>query len=827
MIRPNHYELRIEPDLDNLTFEGKAVIQIQTDAPLDEIILNAVDLNIKDCSIKRPTGIEMCIFQLEPQFQTVVIKIPQVITETFCLSISYSGIINDQYVGLFHSKYQHNGQEKIIASTQFEASDARRAFPCFDRPDMKATFDIEFVIDPHLTGISNTAIREERYLASGKKRVRFEPTPKMSTYLVFFGFGEFEFLEDDSEQPLMRVATTAGKTEFGHYALDMARKSLQFGAQYLRVPYPLSKCDYIAVPDSMGAMENFGAIRHAEDILLVYPRVTSKSRETLITKIIAHEGIHMWFGDLVSPAAWKYLWLNESFATYFTYVIPHHFYPKWGVWDQFFHERLLSGMERDSLASTISIDLPNVDDPNANPAPTPSTAPIVYNKGAAVIRMLAAYLGEDAFRQALHDFLIEYQFDSASSAQFWAAVAHSSGVPLQDFAQTWIYQPGHPLITVAQSGSVLTLTQRRFCYSEIDAEYTWVIPVDLEFYQSDGSTQSKQVVFENEYLEIDIPKDTRAYKLNAGFTGFYRVSYPTENWEQLGKLIKSQKLSATDSLNVLDDLFALLKAGQYTEDAFLDFIEDYCSIENRYLPLTNLAKNLGHIYQLSSHQRQRISALGLPIFERALDQMDWIPQDNEPLVITELRETLLWAAFVLNSARVAKFVNPQFKRYLKGDALHKDTVGTILKIGAATNAEEWAYLWAIAADTERTEAERIVVLEALGHHPERTQLLELLEKNLTEIPTSLQSHLIQACAQSRIGPDFLWDWFCEKLPKIETWPLPVVERLIVGLVPLCGLGRSEEISQVLAEFLTRHPNAIDSVRMALELLTVNEQLRRN
>ncbi len=827
MTLPYHYKIHLEPDLKNLTFEGLVEIRMQTAEPVDEIILHAVDLDFHRCSIQQPSGPGQCKSTLNAQMQTAAIELPEKIQGQIMLTIAYSGTINDRYAGFFRSRYQHNGQEKIIASTQFEASDARRAFPCFDQPDLKATFEIEFVIEKNLTGISNTAIREERYLGNGKKQVRFERTPKMSTYLVFFGVGEFEFLEDNSEQPHMRVATTPGKTQFGQYALDMARKSLQFGAEYTGIAYPLSKCDYIAIPNSMGAMENFGAIRHAEDVLLVYPGNTSKSRQTLIAKIIAHEGIHMWFGDLVSPAAWKYLWLNEAFATYFTYVIPHHFYPEWGVWEQFFHERLLSGMERDSLASTIPIDLPNVDDPNADPAPTPSTAPIVYNKGAAVIRMLAAYLGEESFRKALHDFLVEYQFDAASSEQFWAAVENSSGVPLQDFAATWIYQPGFPLITVARTDGGLTLTQQRFCYAEFDADPTWFIPVDLAFYLADGSTQTRQVIFETEKLTIDIPATTWAYKLNAGFTGFYRVQYASENWDRLGALIKTQKLSSVDALNVIDDFFALVKVGHYDVDAYLDFVDIYCGAENRYLPLTNLAEKLTYLYLVAPERRKKISDLGLPIFELSLDQIKWEPHNDEPLVITELRETLLWAAFLLGLERVADFVRPKFRRYLNGQSIHKDIFGTVLKIGAAVHGDPRADLWSMAVNPEKSEAERIMILEALGNRPDQNQLMAYLEKNRIEIPKSLQPSMIHATAQNQTALGFMWKWLYDHFSNIEAYPLHVIERIIVNLIPVCGLGYQAEVISVLSDFTKRQPRAVDSVQMALELLTVNEQLRRN
>jgi hypothetical protein len=278
---------------------------------------------------------------------------------------------------------------------------------------------------------------------------------------------------------------------------------------------------------------------------------------------------------------------------------------------------------------------------------------------------------------------------------------------------------------------------------------------------------------------------------------------------------------------VIDDFFALVKSGQKSLTDYLRFVENYCREENRYLLLTNLAKNLGQIYQANPAQRERISLFGLPIFERSLDHMGWVPPGDEPLVSTELRETLLWGAYCLGSSRVVDFVFPAYQRFLNEEPIHRDTIGTVVKIGASIHPDTWAYLWSLAVEPNRAEAERIMVLEALGHHPHQDILLALLEKNLEEIPHSLQAYLIQACAQSQQGPIFMWEWFCNTLPELENRPLAVLERLIVAIIPLSGLGRGVEVTQVLDGFVVRHPNAIDSVRMALELLEVNQRLHNS
>ncbi len=825
-MNPTHYKIHLEPDLEQFTFAGVVTLGIHACSPAREVVLHARELEFQRCTLLYGDGEHVCTFALDAARQEAAIHLPEPVRGDFTLRIEYTGLINEKYAGLYRSKYTHDGQEKYLASTQFEAKDARRAFPCFDQPGLKATFEVEYVIPAALDGLSNTEIIEEKPLGDGKKLVRFARTPKMSTYLVFFGIGEFEFLEDASEAPLVRIATTPGKREYGEFALDIARKSLQFGADYTGIPYPLAKCDYIAVPDSMGAMENFGAIRHSEDVLLVYPGVTPKARATLIAKIIAHEGIHMWFGDLVSPAAWKYLWLNEAFATYFTYVIPHHYFPDWGVWAQFFPERMLSGMERDALAGTIPIDLPNMDNPDADPAPTPSTAPIVYNKGAAVIRMLAAYLGETRFKQSLHDFLAQYQFEAATSRQFWDAIAASTGEPVGKFAETWIYQPGYPLVEASRDGQTLTLTQTRFTYTPPSHEAAWVIPVDVLYFLDGGETQATQILLYEASVTVRVPENLAAYKVNAGFTGFYRVRYPEGNRARLGELIKSRTLSAVDSLNMINDFFALVKAGAYPVGDYLQYLGAYLTLEDRYLPLTDLAKNLSHLYLAAGAKRGAIRRLGVPLFEKTLDAIGYTPREDESLLTTELRATLLEAAFLLESDMAVAFGQAKFQAILDDkNSIHRDILGPILKIGAATHPQAQAYLTARATDPALPEADRVTALEALGHLREKDRLQAALALNLESVPRSFRHHMLAAAAQNPAALTWLWNWFAEHLAQIEKLPLSTAQGLIVQLAPLAGLGHREAVQTQLQAFAARHPAAADSVAMALEFMAVNERLR--
>ncbi|MEM2906813.1 MAG: M1 family metallopeptidase, partial [Candidatus Odinarchaeota archaeon] len=321
-MRPLKYLIRLEPDLEKFTFKGFVVIDVKCETPVDRIILNVKDLSIKECSILYRCEEDDCEYNIIEEKDELHVKLPRIIKGKAALKISYEGVINDLMIGFYRSKYTtSDGLEKYIAVTQFEEQEARRAFPCFDHPSMKAVFNIEMIVRSGLTALSNTEILEVENLGEGRRLIRFTPTPLLSTYLVFFAVGEFEHVEDSSTTPTVRVITTPDKTVYGGYALKKARAALSFMEEYTGLDYPTGKCDYIAVQDFVfGAMENYGAITFRENLLLAYPNITTRSGLVRIASIIAHETAHLWFGDLVTPSDWSYLWLNESFATYFSYA---------------------------------------------------------------------------------------------------------------------------------------------------------------------------------------------------------------------------------------------------------------------------------------------------------------------------------------------------------------------------------------------------------------------------------------------------------------------------------------------------------------------------
>lgn len=826
-MKPLNYKIHLAPDLNDFTFTGCTEIQIALDGPTREITLDANDLTFQGCPrtcvIRARQSGETFEGQVsvDPERQAAMVRLPRLVDGEIDLTLNYTGVLNDRLAGFYRSRYEHAGEVKYIAVTQFEEREARRAFPCFDHPAKKATFDVEFLIDEHLTGIANTPIVEELPQGDGKKLVRFERTPKMSTYLLFFGVGEFEFIEDDSSRTLVRVAATPGKVQYADFALQMGRKSLDFGEAYTGIDFPIAKCDHIAVQDfAFGAMENYGAIAYRENLLLAYPGVTSKANLVGIASVIAHETAHMWFGNLVSPADWKYLWLNESFATYFTTVITDHYYPEWRLWDDFVIGTTLTGMERDSFAGSVPIELPGEQVAQIDA----SSAPLIYSKGAAIIRMLAAYLGEEKLKEGINHFLKQYQFDSVASQDYWAAFEQATGEPVEQFAESWIYQPGYPIVTAVLDGEALLLTQERFTFSRQASKQRWMVPINVDFYLEDGRVEQRAGLLTEAQWTIPAPADVDAFKLNVGQAGFYRVAYEREMLERLGDMIQAGALSAVDSFGVENDLFARVRRGDYGIDDYLDFVERCFERETRYLPLLDIADNLMLLHLFSEQRRERVSRIGRHILGGALQELGLIPGADEAVQTTKLREALLWPAFVFGFEAVRAFGETQFASLLDGDAVHADVLSGVLKIGAAIDDRAPAYFLDKLQSADVSETEKLAVLLALACFREEGKLRQALDWNMDVVPKKNRVYLLGSMAANPAAVDFLWSWFVTRFEDLRQLHPMHLRRAIASVIPACGLGHEDEVKAFLGRFVEEDESALGVANLTLDRLALYGRL---
>ncbi len=817
-----NYRLCLEPDFDTFTFNATADIRLKAIEPTDRIVLNALDLVVQRCTVRVDKTDAPCAFRLHPQKEALEIELPRRMSGPIRLIIAYTGKINDKMAGFYRSGYGSPEDPKYIAVTQFQESDARRAFPCLDHPMRKAVFDVEIILDDHLVAVSNGSISSREPLSRGKQRVRFEQTPKMSTYLVFFGVGAFDIRENPDDRRV-RIVSLPGREMYTQFGLEFGRKALQFCEDYFAIPYPLQKMDLIAVPDfAFGAMENWGAITFRENLLLYYPGTTSAAGEVRICEVTAHEIVHQWFGNLVTPSDWKYLWLNESFATYFGFRVVDHHYPQWDIWHQFLDTTTESALERDALKETFSIEIPTGDHVVINAA----TAPIIYSKGGSLLRQIEGYIGGDLFRDGLRYYLNHHAYACAASHHLWEAFETVSDRPITRMVKSWIEQPGFPVVEVERDGADLILTQKRFTYLEHPFDQRWMIPILIRVFQASGDHKTVNVLLENRSERVSIGEDAVSYAVNFGRSGFFRTRYlDEENLHRLGEHISRKAVPPEDRWGVENDLFAMVKTGSVKLDAYLGFMSHY-GTEDAFLPLSSMADHLYHLNLiLEPEDRTRVLSLGKSLVDRILQNIGYMPVSGELHTISLLRDRLLWHAVVYGSSEAASFAGDRFDMLMKGQPLHPDIQKSVMQAGAwIENEDAFGRLQEKFLASE-SEHDRINILSALGCFQKESTLEKALRFTLDTVPDRNKFiPIVSAAGTLHAGP-FLWNWYISHREELENFHPLLYERVIAGIVPVCGIHCEEAANAFFQEYLEKPGVPKDTIRMSLERLKINARLR--
>ena len=574
--RPIRYLLRFELDLERWTSTGHARISLTLDAPAREITLHAVDLDIKTAAIEGGPTMREVTHDSESQTATLRFE-SEVAKGERVLEIAWNGEIREALRGLYRST--RPGER--YAATQFEAADARRAYPCFDEPEFKARFALELIHSAGLAAIANMPIQKAEALPDGRVRTRFVETPKISPYLLAFTVGPYESTEEartPSGVPT-RVWLPPGLAEQGIYARDAHVRSLSYLEKYTDIPYPYIKVDAIGIPDfEAGAMENPGAITYRTRLLAADKRNASIGTFKGIFSTAAHELTHMWWGDLVTMKWWTDLWLNESFASFVGEKATAALNPEWGFWRDFVAQNA-SAFNLDALVSTHPI---SVEAKSAEQASERFDA-ITYTKGAAVLRMIEGYLGEDVFREGVRSYLRRYAEANASADDFWRELDVASGQDVTTIANAWIKEPGHPLVECeareSDGGLEITLAQTRY-FSDADAKPTaqlWPVPLVIRYGAGDG-TKEKRMLLTSERATLKL-EGARWFYPNAGGRGFYRFKLAGISAERLDQGIAS--LSAEERLNLIDNLWALTRHGKATLAQFMRRLETLRGEEDR------------------------------------------------------------------------------------------------------------------------------------------------------------------------------------------------------------------------------------------------------
>ncbi|MDO8639125.1 MAG: M1 family metallopeptidase, partial [Candidatus Daviesbacteria bacterium] len=490
-IKPERYKIRLNPNLDEFIFTGEETIYFILEKAVNKITLHSAELEIISAEFIH-TNKEVWAGKIsyDEKAETVTLTFPKKLpTGKGKLHLTFKGILNEKMRGFYRSKYEVEGKIKHLATTQFESTDARRAFPCFDEPAQKSIFEVSLVIPSNTRAISNTVETVVGEHLPGYQVVEFAPTPKMSTYLLAFIVGEFDYIESKTEQGVkLRVFTTPGKKEQAKFALKVGIKCMDFYHHYFGVPYPLEVLDMIAIPDfAAGAMENWGAVTYRESTLLVDEERSSTANKQWIALVIAHELAHQWFGNLVTMQWWNDLWLNEGFASFVEYLAIDSIFPDWDIWTQFVLNEMGDAFSLDSLKNTHPIEVPVF-----HPSEISEIFDKVsYAKGAVVLRMLWQYLGEKDFQKGLQVYLKKYSFGNASTKDLWDVLEKVSGKPVGKVMKNWTQKAGHPVVNVEFriKNSELRLIQSRFFSSPISKKESkdktiWSIPIRVKSQES-------------------------------------------------------------------------------------------------------------------------------------------------------------------------------------------------------------------------------------------------------------------------------------------------------------------------------------------------------
>jgi puromycin-sensitive aminopeptidase len=646
------------------------------------------------------------------------------------LHLHFRGVLNDKLVGFYRSTYEgpHDTTE-VIATTHFEATDARRAFPCWDEPNLKAVFSVTLVVQSNLTALSNGPEVEREPLDDGRVRVRFADTMPMSTYLVAMVVGHLQLTEPvDAGGVPTRVAHVPGKANLASFALEVGAHSLNWFADYYGIPYPDRKVDHVALPDfAQGAMENLGCITYREAALLVDPATATHDEQLNVAETVAHELAHMWFGDLVTMRWWNGLWLNEAFATFMAMLAVDAYRPDWDVWNQFARSRTVA-LEVDSLESTRSIEYPvhSPDDANG------MFDTLTYLKGGSILRMLEQYLGPDRFRDGIRRYLSKHAYGNTETHDLWDALEEETGEPVRRIMDSWIWQGGYPLISVTTQDGEVRFSQRRYAPSLPEDDTTWPVPLLVRQTAPDGRSKTQPVLVEPQGTAVPLLEPGAVVVANADGISFVRVWYEEALAERLAGAAQ-QALSPLERYTIVDDAWAAVVDGSTPASSFCRFVEGFR--EETELPVWQLIlTGLGWCDRfLEGAPRDRFRDYVRDLLRPSLDRLGWEPATNEPDLTRALRGTLAQAIAVLGD-------DPETKaqmRELEGDARDGADVDAHLASAAvqvvATNgdADDFARYWRMVHDGA-TPQQQLRYLFALARFREPELFDRVLASCLTD-----------------------------------------------------------------------------------------------
>jgi puromycin-sensitive aminopeptidase len=822
-VEPRRYALRLSPDLDAATFSGEVHIEVLVHEPVREIVLNAAELSIQSARFD-PGGADAqpLATRVDADAERLVLTpAAPLVPGPAVISLAFEGILNDKLHGFYRATFtDDHGVTHTIATTQFEATDARRAFPCFDEPDRKAVFSVTLDVPVGLAAYSNGPEAESSPLPQGGRSIRFGDTIPMSTYLVAFVVGQLEATEPvDVRGTPVRIVHVPGKSELTAFALEAAGHALEFFTNWFDIDYPAEKLDLVAIPDfAFGAMENLGCVTFREALLLVDPERASRLELERVVDVISHEIAHMWFGDLVTMRWWTGIWLNEAFATLMELLCVDHFRPEWQRWVSF-------GVERDAAMATDGLHSTR---PVEYPVGPPEEAQgmfdvLTYQKGASVLRMLERYLGAERFRDGVRRYLDAHRFGNTETADLWDAIEAASGEPVRDIMDSWILQGGFPLVTVDGPGAAV-LGQEPFRYSPVDGPSaigsTWTVPVIA---RAIGGSEARVLLgVEPRGLELgaDGPGPVTVVA-NAHGSGFYRVRYGPERHRAL-----AQRLDALDQLerfNLLGDTWAVVVAQQTGPEDFLLLAE---SLEGEDDPdiwaqVTGALSLLDRT--VDDGARPLVSAYARALLRPVLSRLGWDTRPGEgPRTATLRAQVVGVLGTVGQDPEVQAEAHRRHSAAQRGEiALDPDLASAILGAVAASGGPDEFEAFLARFRHPSTPQEEMRYLYALAGFTDPALAARAFELARTEVRTQNAPFLIHQLLASRDNGPATWPRVREHWDELGARiPANILPRMLGGVTSLC---RDPALADEVRAFVRAHPLPIGqrTVDQTLERLGIN------
>lgn len=796
---PKHYKVSLEPDLKAFTYSGQVDIDLDVAKPTKSVSVNILDLTINSVKLGGKSPVDT---KEDKDSQSVTWTFEDEISKPSTLTVTFDGTLNDQLAGFYRSVHKdENGETQVVATTQMEATDCRRAFPCFDEPALKATFDIVLIADKKYTALSNSDVKKTTDLDNGKVKTEFNTTPKMSTYLVAFVVGELRYVESDKFRVPVRVYATPGLEERCQFSADLAANTLAFFEKTFDVKYPLPKLDMIGIHDfSAGAMENWGLVTYRVVDLFYTEGKDSASTKTRVAEVVQHELAHQWFGNLVTMDWWDGLWLNEGFATWMSWYSCNHFFPDWKVWETYVSTSYQGCLDLDGLRSSHPVQVPVA---RADEISQIFDA-ISYLKGSCVIRMVSQYLGEDVFIKGISNYLKNHAYGNTTTDDLWNALSEVSGKDVKGQMDIWTRKIGYPILTVEEGGKVKVTQNRYLKTADVKAdEDTTIYPVWLGVRNADGEVDHSKILNERS-AELDLNQEF--YKINADQNGIFRVKYPESRLAKLaeeGAKGSSGRLSVEDRIGLVCDLSAL--AGGYSKTSpLLGLIDNWKRSETEANVWSAMLSFIGKLQSTWTFEDPKVYDAIITFKEQVAvpkaKEVGWQFVKGEPIQQETLKADLFAASV---SSGNKEFVDTALDMFSKGfDAINPNLrLSVFVAVSKYGTTEQWEQLLEHYTSGKFGVAGNDA-LQALG----RTKNLELKRRVLGHlldgtVRTQDVLYGLAGVSQDKEGIELAWKWTQSEWPRI-TEKFPASLGLLSRFVTTAGKFTTEQQLQSVEKFFS-------------------------